>query len=116
MVLPREVNMKKCPFCAEEIQDDAIKCKHCGEFLNASNNPRLAENQIEWYFRKSFIVIAVCCVGPLALPLIWWHPQATRAWKIGLTIGILVLSWILLQLSIDSIRMIKEYYQILESI
>ena len=36
--------MKKCPFCAEEIHEDAVKCKHCGEFLNAKDSQEKKQN------------------------------------------------------------------------
>jgi len=35
---PQEGTMKKCPYCAEEIQGAAIKCKHCGQMITQSSS------------------------------------------------------------------------------
>jgi len=36
--------LKKCPYCAEEIQDEAIKCKHCGSMLDVPATANLSQN------------------------------------------------------------------------
>lgn len=49
--------MKQCPYCAEQIQDQALKCRYCGSSLGGSPLSR------PWHRSRQNKMIAGICAG-----------------------------------------------------
>ena len=74
--------MRKCPLCAEEIQDKAVKCKHCGSILVSDEWRVFCEGYLkmpaEWQQAVALLQTTDCLIIGRTEPAFRTHPQALQ--------------------------------------
>ncbi len=64
--------LKKCPFCYEEIHLEAKKCKHCGEYLDEKLHAQMQKEKSSRHYKFRFEIIpAILIIIAFFLP--WLH-------------------------------------------